>query len=93
MLHLPRDDTTTFGGLLRLEDMDALLCCAACPAAWAELLVFKGLVQVDTYATPHVAFASGASADIYKQAAIEFHPLHPPHPPGTLQPLEVRLVP
>ena len=61
MLHLPRDDPTTFGGLLRLEDMDALLCCAACPAAWAELLVFKGLVQVDTYATPYVAFASGAS--------------------------------
>ena len=50
-----------FNGLLRLEDLDALLCNAACPAASAELLVFEGLRQVDSYATPYAAFASGAS--------------------------------
>ena len=50
-----------FGGLLRLEDLDALLCNAACPASSAELLVFEGLRQTDSYATPYAAFASGAS--------------------------------
>jgi hypothetical protein len=50
-----------FGGLLRLEDLDALLCHAACPASSAELLVFEGLRQVELYATPYAAYASGAS--------------------------------
>ena len=35
-----------FNGLLRLEDLDALFCHAACPAALAEVLIFEGLRQV-----------------------------------------------
>ena len=63
-LHVRSDadcDPNVFGGLLHLEDLDALLCNAACPAARAELLIFEGLRQIDSYATPYAAFASGAS--------------------------------
>ena len=50
--------------MLTIEDLDELLCRAQLPGADAELIVFKDLRQhpvPGVYATPHVAYASGAS--------------------------------
>ena len=50
-----------FGGLLTLDDIDELLVRALLPGSPCELLIFKDLAYVTDYATPHAAFASGAS--------------------------------
>ena len=51
-----------FGGVLALEDMDDLLIRVQLPSSKAELLLFEDLREATgSYATPHAAFASGAS--------------------------------
>ena len=63
-LHVARDSPTAFNGVLTIEDLDELLCRAQLPGADAELIVFKDLRQQPVpgkYATPHIAYASGAS--------------------------------
>ena len=63
-LHVARDSPAAFDGVLTIEDLDELLCRAQLPGADAELVVFKDLRQhpvPGVYATPHVAYASGAS--------------------------------
>ena len=50
-----------FDGLLTLGDMDELLMRARLPGSQAELLIFENLKAISTYATPHMAFAFGAS--------------------------------
>ena len=55
------DDCSPFGGLLRLEEMDELLFRALQPQSPVELLIFQDLAFISSYATPHIAFASGAS--------------------------------
>ena len=57
----PATSTPPFDGLLTLEDMDELLMRARLPGSQAELLLFEDLVSTTTYATPHMAFACGAS--------------------------------
>ena len=55
------DASAPFGKLLRLSDMDALLMRARQPESRSELLLFEHLQHVQSYATPHSAFANGAS--------------------------------
>lgn len=57
----PASNQAPFDGLLTLEDMDELLMRARLPGSQAELLLFENLKSVSTYATPHMAFAFGAS--------------------------------
>mmetsp|Transcript_71235 Transcript_71235/g.118386 ORF Transcript_71235/g.118386 Transcript_71235/m.118386 type:complete len:593 (+) Transcript_71235:16-1794(+) len=58
--HVQRSDPSAFNGVLTLDDFDAL-CTRASLDTSAELLIFKDLRQVYSYATPHAAFADGAS--------------------------------
>ena len=46
---------------LTLDEMDELLVRASLPGTSAELLIFQDLKHVTEYATPHLAYASGAS--------------------------------
>ncbi len=47
--------------VLRLDEMDELLVRASLPASPSELLIFQDQQHVTEYATPHIAYASGAS--------------------------------
>jgi ribosomal protein L16 Arg81 hydroxylase len=60
-LYMKKADAHGFSSILRLEDIDALLCRTALPNTAAELLMFESQRQVTNYSTPHAAFASGAS--------------------------------
>ena len=46
---------------LTLDEMDELLVRASLPGSPGELLIFQDLKHVTEYATPHLAYASGAS--------------------------------
>ena len=46
---------------LTLDEMDELLVRASLPGTSTELLIFQDLKHVTEYATPHLAYASGAS--------------------------------
>ena len=64
-LHVARNDPTAFAQLLRLDDIDALLCrhalIQAAGGGPTELLTFEAQRETHRFATAHAAFASGAS--------------------------------